>query len=76
VFEIHDFGEASMTPHPLASLALLASATTLALSLTTPASAQLIPRKDLSYSMALAIATIAFDKAGEKRVADSFVERV
>ena len=62
-------------PRPLTSLALFA-AIALALSLITPASAQLIPRKDLSYSMALSIATIAFDKASEKRVADSFVERV
>ena len=47
-------------PRPFTSLALLAS-TTLALSLITPASAQLIPRKDLSYSMALAIATGALE---------------
>ena len=62
-------------PRPFTSLALFA-AIALALSLAAPASAQLIPRKDLSYSMALSIATIAFDKAGEKRVVVSFVERV
>ena len=45
-------------PRPLTSLALLASTT---LALTLPASAQLIDRKDLSHSMALAIATGALE---------------
>ena len=59
-------------PRPFTLLALLAS-TTLALSLTTPASAQLIPRKDLSYSMALAIATGALEACQAMGYATSVV---
>jgi uncharacterized protein GlcG (DUF336 family) len=47
-------------PRPRTALALVA-ATTLAVAVITPAAAQLIPRKDLSYSMALAIATGALE---------------
>ena len=48
-------------PRHMTSLAILASTTTLALTLAAPASAQLIPRKDLSYSVALSIATGAIE---------------
>ena len=48
-------------PRPFTSLALFASTTTLVLTLAAPASAQLIPRKDLSYSVALSIATGAIE---------------
>jgi uncharacterized protein GlcG (DUF336 family) len=48
-------------PQPFTRLALLASASTLAVTLAAPASAQLIQRRDLSYPMALTIATGALD---------------
>ena len=59
-------------PRPFTTLALLAS-TTLALALVTPASAQLIPRKDLSYSMALTIATGALEACTAMGYATSVV---
>ena len=57
-------------PRPFTLLALLASTT---LSLVTPASAQLIPRKDLSYSMALTIATGALEACQAMGYATSVV---
>jgi uncharacterized protein GlcG (DUF336 family) len=59
-------------PRPITTLALLAS-TTFTLSLITPASAQLIPRKDLSYSMALSIATGALEACKAMGYATSVV---
>src|SRR5262249_13815829 len=60
-------------PLSLGRLAAVACAAALAVAAADPAAAQLIPRRDLSYSMALAIATGALDACKAMGYATSVV---